>query len=536
MRGRFPRRTVRLTRVAFITAFVLAAFLPLPSYAQSSQPKREILRDGVEHWYVPPPEGGKSYLTRMFEDMYKVVFSKNTQPFGRSVAFLAGVGRYQNLSPQLPSVHNDLVQMRNLLLNTAGFDEVYVAEDDVVDRDLIEHYVKGIIPAELSKNDRLLFYYSGHGGDDNGNTGYMLFGKAQRGEFWGPHVLEVNALSTWSSELKIQHVLFIVDSCSSGLAFTAKSASDNADSLLLQTLSGNGSRTVLTAGTADEATYALDDRQKLGNGVFTRALLGAFNSPRLSTTPLITVSDLFADIERQMAEFRANQGKATTPGMWRLRESDFRGTFVFLNQRVGTAHLTGEQAKALGITPVEKGAGEAPTEAATGVIEVFSNYRGYLTIDHEEKGGTLGGETRQFLQQKTGTHEVQIRTGPALLSQTESIEVTVESGKIAYATFGLKSPLGSGKTPVGTLVLQSVHEIHGEVSIDGVRVGRLGENGELTVANLTAGPHGWRIAGAKEGASGPFVIAPHEKTYVVVGTPEPPTGLTIVVSGGVVVQ
>ena len=245
------------------------------------------------------------------------MFSKDAQPFGRSVAFLAGVGKYQNISPQLPSVQNDIRQMRDLLLNQAGFDEVYVAEDDVVNRDLIEHYVKGIIPQELGKNGRLLFYYSGHGGDDKGDTGYMLFGKAQRGEFWGPQVLEVNELETWSSELKIQHLLFILDSCSSGLAFAAKSVPDSTDGLLLKTLSGDGSRTVLTAGTADEATYELEDRQRLGNGVFTDALLGSF-ARRLPGAPLITVSDLFSDIQKRVAEFRASHGKATTPAMWRL--------------------------------------------------------------------------------------------------------------------------------------------------------------------------------------------------------------------------
>jgi hypothetical protein len=95
-------------RTTFISTFLLALLFPVPSYTQNSQPKREMLSDGVERWYVPAPAGGKSYLTRRFEEIYNVVFSKNTRPFGRSVAFLAGVGKYQNLSPQLPSVRNDI--------------------------------------------------------------------------------------------------------------------------------------------------------------------------------------------------------------------------------------------------------------------------------------------------------------------------------------------------------------------------------------------------------------------------------------------
>jgi caspase domain-containing protein len=348
----------------------------------------------------------------------------------------------------------------------------------------------------MSKNDRLVFYYSGYGGDHQGDTGYMLFGKARKGEFWGPQVLEVNALSIWSSELKIQHVLFIVDSCSSGLAFTAKAQPDNGEKLLLQTLGGNGSRTVLTAGTADEATYAMEDRNQLGNGVFTGALLGAFKSRRLSGDPLITVSDLFSDIEKRMAEFRVSQGKATTPRMWRLRESDFRGTFVFLNQRAGGASLTGEQAKALGITPVPKTAAEVPT----GIIEVFSNDTGALSLDGQDVGQVTDGEVRQFFQQLTGKHQLEFRRreGLELATDGEAKDVNVESGRIAFATFGLKSPIDvSGKTPVGTFVLQSIHDLSGEVSIDGFPVGELKTNDKLVVANVTAGPHRWRLGNIK---------------------------------------
>ena len=420
--------------------------------------------------------------------------------------------------------------MRDLLLNKGGFDEVYIAQDGVVNRDLIERYVKGVIPKEMSRNDRLLFYYSGHGGDDQGDTGYMLFGGAKRGEFWGPQVLEVNALSTWSSELKIQHVLFIVDSCSSGLAFTAKSAPGNADELLLQTLSGNGSRTVLTAGTAEEATYAFDSRGKSGNGVFTGALLHSFESRRKAGTPLITISDLFSDIELEIAEFRASQGKSTTPRMWRLREAEFRGTFVFLNMGAGPAHLTEEQAHALGVVPVEKAADQAPAESATGIVEVFSGGPGRLSIDSRDMGEMLSGEKRVFLQQSTGKHQVQFKgkSGPGLTESSEVKEVTVEGGKIAYVNFGLKSPIDpSGKTPVGTLILQSVHELSGEAFVDGLSVGQLQKNGALTVANLIAGPHEWRIGGPKEGASGPVLIVPNETTYTVAAPPPvaPATGM-----------
>ena len=423
--------------------------------------------------------------------------------------------------------------MRDLLVNTVGFDEVYVAENDIVSRDLIEQYVKGIIARKMSKNDRLLFYYSGHGGDNQGKTGYMLFGRARSGEFWGGQVLAIDALSDWSRELQVQHILFIVDSCASGLAFTAKMGPDTTDKLLLQTLSGNGSRTVLTAGTADEATYALEDRLHLGNGVFTRSLLDAFRSRRISGMPLVTVNDLFSSIEKYMAEFRATQGKATTPRMWSLQEGDYRGTFVFLNTKAGAVRLTGEQARALGITSVAKSEDERLGETPTGIIEISSGANGNLSIDGKDMGWMYSGETRRFLQQTTGRRQLQFKEVPGstrIFKPPEDKEVTVEGGKIAYAAFGLKSPIdATGNRPVGTVVLQSIHELSGEAFIDGFSVGQVQKNGQLTVANVTAGPHTWRLGDAIQGASGPILITPNETTYTVLGMPAPPTGVTAIV-------
>ena len=94
---------------AVFSTGLLALLLPVPLYSQNSQPRLDKLSDGVERWYVPVPENGKSYFTRAFEDIYHVVLSKRAQPFGRSVAFLVGVSTYQDLRPQLPSVHNDVL-------------------------------------------------------------------------------------------------------------------------------------------------------------------------------------------------------------------------------------------------------------------------------------------------------------------------------------------------------------------------------------------------------------------------------------------
>jgi len=519
------RRHVRMRIFCFICVAVCLAGITFPALSDS-QIRKEKLSDGVEHWYSPQSTDPKSSLTKKFEEIYKVIFpGGRSQPFGKSIAFLVGVDKYHNLSPQLPSVENDLVQMREFLLKKAGFDELYIARNDVVNRDIIEKYVKGIFSSKMKENDRLLFYYSGHGADGQGKTGYMQFAKAEKGVFWGQHVLAISSLEDWSREIGIKHMLFILDCCASGLAFTTKTTIDESGKLLLQTLSGNGSRTVLTAGTADEKTYALDSRKSQGNGVFTKAFLNAFESHSIShqNNALITISDLYAGIEKEMAKFRAAEGKPTTPRIWKLQEMDYRGTFVFLNLRAGSAMLTDEQAKVLGVSTIPKGPGPESGDPGKGIIEIFSSYEGRIHIDGEDKGVMLRNQRRQFFQQLVGNHRVEIKG-----SKSEAKEVTVDNGMIAYISFGLESPIDkNGTRPVGKLIMESVEQLSGDVYIDSYKVGILKEDDTIEISNLLVGNHQYRIVGANQTANGTVEIKPNQVTYISV-RPSPPMNLRII--------
>ena len=508
-------------RSLFISLSLLTFFFARPAHAQI---KSEIFKDGVVHSYIQESARGDSYLSRKFSQIYNVVLnSLSVRPFGKSIAFLVGVSKYDYLSP-LPSVRNDVSDMRDFLLNKAGFDEVYVATDSVVNRDLVERYVKGILPAKMSTADRLLFYYSGHGGDNKGRTGYMLFGGAKNGQFYGQDVLAVDSLNDWSRELPIQHVLFILDSCSSGFGIVEKSGASDSDALLLRTLSGNGSRTVLTAGTADEETYAEENRNQTGNSIFTKTLLKAFDSRSLSdSSGLITINDLFGDVEKEMARFRALSGKSTTPRVWSLQPLDYRGTFVFLNLRAISAQLTREQAKALQIDPKAK-SGDA-TVSGFGTIQVYSVSRGTLYIDGKEMGYILPGQTRDFEQQIAGSHNLEIRVG----TETEEKKATLSTGGIVDVSFGLKSPIDeSGDAPVGTLVVSSTHGLSGEVFLDSFSVGRLEENGALTIHNVTVGHHAYQVVGVAEIEESPVEIRQNETVYSI-PAPSPPTLINITV-------
>jgi hypothetical protein len=510
----------------FLLLWLVAILVP----TAFAQVKNETLPDGVEHWYLT--KKAHSYLDEKAGELWNVAFNKsNPPPFGRSFAFLVGVSVYHNTGfKQLPSVDHDLEDMRNFVLGRAGFDEVYVAKDDFVNRDLIEKYVKEVIISKMEKNDRLLFYYSGHGGDNKGKTGYMLFGKAQKGQFWGPQVLAIDTLTDWSRELHVAHILFILDSCASGLGIVSKDpAGADAEKLLIRTLQGKGSRTVLTAGTAEEETYALSGREAQGYGVFTKAFLNSFESlsSEDDTDGFITVPQVYAEVQKEMANFRLSHGMLTTPQSWSLQVDEYGGTFVFLDPKAKTGHLTDQQIEIMGAKRLQPKGAVALEDLGPGAIQVYSGDSGTLFIDDRNMGSIIARQTRQFLKETSGYHKLRLISWEGA-KQNEK-EIFVESGGIAYASLGLKSPIdASGGVLVGTLVVGSNYRLTGDVYIDGFLVGQLDKNDQLTVSNVVAGPHFYQIVGSKQTESGGTAIKPNEFQYTLM-RPNPPTNLTVTV-------
>src|SRR6185295_9870633 len=281
-------------------------------------------------------------------------------PFHRSVAFLVGVSEYTYLRPSLPFVRNDLFDLKSYLLERGGFDAVYIAADAVVTQSLIENYMMNRFPAELGPRDRLLFYYSGHGADAHGTTGYLQFASARPGDF-SQGVLPVSRVTEWAKVNPAAHMLFVLDSCSSGLAFTPRSGGAAEDQQrLVQTLSGRGSRTVVTAGTAGEQTFEVPGAGH-GNGVFTRALLGALDRGRSQPpgSAFLTIEQVFGDLQVSVAKFAAEARKSLHPQRWKFDDEQYSGTFVFLNPAVLTASRAAPPPQRLG---APRGSGSEPTE------------------------------------------------------------------------------------------------------------------------------------------------------------------------------
>jgi len=340
---------------------------------------------------------------------------KNELPFGKSIAFLVGVSEYEHLSTQLPFVKNDLAELRKFLLDKGGFDEVYVAADSTVKESLVKEYIFNIFPEKLQKNDRLLFYYSGHGADIGSGVGYMQFSGARPGKFTVDQVLKIGDCTEWSKVLPAAHVLFIYDCCASGLGFTPKGEDKYTRAEILKTLSRNGSRTVITAGTAEEKTFGVENQN---HSVFTKAMLNALNRPQ-NTEGFITISQLFADIESEVKQFSQIYGKNLTPRRWELDDTVYRGTFLFIDNSGNVPEMPEDFSRSLKAVP--KG---TQLKKEYGFITVIPSFSGQLYVDGAFNRKVESGEGMTF-QIPVGNHRLELRAD----SKTAQEYVQVEKGK-----------------------------------------------------------------------------------------------------------
>ncbi len=217
--------------------------------------------------------------------------------YDESHALLVGVSDYRRGWPRLPGVKKDLVAVRQAL-QRHGF-KVHVKED-LADKDELERaFEEFIIRHGLAEQNRLLFYFAGHGhthkppyADSNDPEEWMGYIVARDAPFpetdlpgFLRHAVSMERFEELSKQIEAKHALFVFDSCFSGSVF-ALSRSPRPQSITYKT--ARPVRQFITSGSADETVpdVSLFRRQLVaalageadgnGDGYVTGAELGDF--------------------------------------------------------------------------------------------------------------------------------------------------------------------------------------------------------------------------------------------------------------------
>ena len=137
---------------------------------------------------------------------------------------IVGVSKYTAGWPSLESIPSELENLE-VVLKSQGFKvEKYIDPDSVKLKSIFENFIDKF---GYDKNNRLLFYYSGHGHTRiAGTKGYLVPADApvprndERGFL--RKALPMSQILEWSRRLEAKHALFLFDSCFFGTIFATK--------------------------------------------------------------------------------------------------------------------------------------------------------------------------------------------------------------------------------------------------------------------------------------------------------------------------
>jgi formylglycine-generating enzyme required for sulfatase activity len=239
--------------------------------------------------------------------------------YEKSYALVIGVGKYTKGWQALESIPKEIDEVE-VTLKKHGFkvekvmnptyEELKRAFDDFINK-------YGFNP-----NNRLLFFFSGHGYTrKRGKKGYIVPSDApnpvynERG--FVQKSVEMEQVMTWAKRIEAKHALFLFDSCFSGMIFKAKDTLVPRD---ISYLSANDVRQFISAGSAGQKVPA--------KSVFTPSFIRGINGEAdLDKDGYVTGTELGLYLQKKVLSYKKGQ----TPQYGKIRDPELdEGDFVFV--------------------------------------------------------------------------------------------------------------------------------------------------------------------------------------------------------------
>ena len=241
--------------------------------------------------------------------------------YSQSHALVIGVSKYQDSAwGQLDSVPRDVREVKEAL-ESQGFNvETILNPTKERMNDGIEDFIGNY---GFEKNNRLLFYYSGHGytQEINGRQfGYLVPSDApnpltdKKGFF--KKTIKMTRIISWATEIESKHALFVFDSCFSGSVLRSRAL------LVPEDISYSTSKPVrqfITAGSAYQPVPA----ESVFRPLFIRGINGKAD---LDRDGYVTGVELGMYLQKEVPKYESGQ----TPQYGKIRDPFLdEGNFVF---------------------------------------------------------------------------------------------------------------------------------------------------------------------------------------------------------------
>jgi hypothetical protein len=240
--------------------------------------------------------------------------------YEKSFAVVIGVNNYEKW-PALEFAVNDAKAIKQKLIDT-GFDEVTTFFDREATQRRILTELFHELPQKVGRNDRLLFYFAGHGQTEDlpngGKRGYIIPVDAGTSNYSSTAV-SMEQVRSLSSRIRAKHILYVMDSCYSGLGLTrAYGTSPNISGYLRKVASMRVVQIVTAGGKGEQV------QEREGHGLFTTYLLRALaGEADINNDHVVTGTELGAYLRPQVSDA---SHQAQTPLFGRL---EGEGEFLF---------------------------------------------------------------------------------------------------------------------------------------------------------------------------------------------------------------
>jgi hypothetical protein len=266
-------------------------------------------------------------------------------PFANSLAVVIGIDHYGNGIPALRTAANDARRVASTLAESHGY-EVIQLLDGEASLERLTTLLTTELPARIGPDDRVFFYWAGHGvalDGDTGPNGYLLPSDARRGE--EASFLHMPLVHDALLALPCRHMLVVLDSCFSGaFRWSGTRGVSFGDEVIheekYQRFVRDQAWEVITSSAQDQkaldqlSSGALGTRDGAGgHSPFALALFKALEGEAdvmggQDGDGLVTAHELFLYIDDQLQTAALDAGTRQTPGLWPLKKHD-KGQFVF---------------------------------------------------------------------------------------------------------------------------------------------------------------------------------------------------------------
>ena len=191
--------------------------------------------------------------------------------YSRSLAVVIGINQYENW-PALEFATADARAVKTALENS-GFDEIVMILDNEATQRRILTELFDKLPQMVENNDRVLFYFAGHGQTEDlpggGKRGYIIPVDADTLNYASTAV-SMEQIRSLSSRIRAKHLLYVMDSCYSGLGLNRSAGVWPGIGDYLRKVSAMRVVQIITGGGQGEQV-----QEREGHGLFTSYFLKA---------------------------------------------------------------------------------------------------------------------------------------------------------------------------------------------------------------------------------------------------------------------